>query len=201
MNCTKPAFVCRYLNKKSKFSILSDLIFVVIIALLIYPGTRKEVAAFFIRLVSLPPSSLDKNEQFSLNQETRHWKIYDLSLHAYSFEQLNDKPVFLNVWATWCPPCIAELPGILDIYDDFKERVHFVLVSNESPNTVKSFLQKNNYDQHPFYLYRRLPGQLQTESIPTTYIITKEGKVILMKKGSARWSSGKIRKLLKRLSE
>jgi len=46
-----------------------------------------------------------------------------------------------------------------------------------------------------------LPHDLKTESIPTTYIIDKSGVVVVSKKGSARWSSDKIRKLLKNLSD
>jgi thiol-disulfide isomerase/thioredoxin len=201
MKCEKLAFLCNYFKKKSIFSIFFDLVFVVIIVLLVNPGTRTDVAAFFIKLTSLPPSTLDTDEQFELSDEAKNWKIYDYKLHPISLEELNDKPVFLNIWATWCPPCIAELPGILDVYQDYKDKVHFVLISNESPDKVKSFLDKNKYDKHPFYFYQRLPGDLQTKSIPTTYIIDKAGKVVLEKKGSARWSSGKIRKLLDGLSD
>ena len=201
MKCEKPAYICKYFQKKSLFSIFFDAVFIVVIALLIYPGTRSDVAAFFIRLTSLPPSTLDKNERFTLSQETEKWKLYDYSLHPYTFKQLNDKPVFLNIWATWCPPCIAELPGIMKVYEEYKTKVNFVLVTNEQPDKVKLFLKKNNYDFHPFFFYQYLPHDLKTESIPTTYIIDKSGVVVVSKKGSARWSSDKIRKLLKNLSD
>ena len=201
IHCKKPAFICNYFKKKSIFSIFFDFVFVVILALLIYPGTRKDVAAFFIRLTSLPPSTLDKDEQFTISENTKEWKIYDYTLHPHTFKEVNEKPVFLNVWATWCPPCIAELPGILEVYDDFKDKVNFVLVTNESPDKVKSFLGKNKYKSSPFYFYERLPEDFETESIPSTFIIDKKGVVVLDKKGAARWSSGKIRKLLESLTD
>ncbi len=201
MNCTKPAFICNYFKKKSLFSIFFDAVFVIILILLIYPGTRKDVAAFFIRMTSLPPSSLDKDEQFKISAEAEEWKIYDYTLHPHVFKTLNDKPVFLNIWATWCPPCIAELPGIMEVYNDYKDKVNFVIVTNESPEKVKPFLLKNKYDPQPFFFYQRLPRDFQTESIPTTYILDKNGVVVVSKKGSARWGSGKIRKLLDSLSE
>ena len=200
-DCKKPVFICNYFKKKSLFSIIFDFIFVVIVALLIYPGTRKDVAAFFIRLTSLPPSTLDADEQFALDDNAENWSIYDLSLQQKALKDFENKPVFVNIWATWCPPCIAELPGIMDLYKDYKDKVNFLIISNEPPEKVKSFLKKNNFDDKPFYIYNRLPVIFKTESIPTTFVIDKNKTVILKKKGSARWSSDKIRNLLNKLSE
>ncbi|RLD86814.1 MAG: TlpA family protein disulfide reductase [Bacteroidetes bacterium] len=199
MKCTKPAFFCNYLKKKKPLSIFFDFVFVVILILLINPGTRKDVAAFFIRLTSLPPSTLDADEQFTVSHQSEQWNVYNLSLHPVSLETLNEKPVFVNIWATWCPPCIAELPSILDVYETYGDRVNFMLVSNEGSEKVKSFLLKNNYNKAPFYLYDRLPVEFQTESIPTTFILDKNGKVVLKKKGAARWNTGKIKNLLDEL--
>ncbi len=199
MKCTKPAFFCNYLKKKKPLSIFFDVVFVVILVLLINPGTRKDVAAFFIRLTSLPPSTLDADEQFTMSSQSEQWNVYDLSLHPVSLQQLNNKPVFVNIWATWCPPCIAELPSILDVYETYGDRVNFILVSSEGSEKVKSFLAKNKYTEAPFYLYDRLPVEFQTESIPTTFILDKNGKVVLKKKGAARWNTGKIKKLLDEL--
>ena len=200
MNCTKPAFVCNYFKKKKPLTIFFDLVFVVLIALLIYPGTRKDVAAFFIRLTSLPPSTLDNNEQFVISKQSKNWKVYDMSAKTISLNELNNnKPVFVNIWATWCPPCIAELPAIMELYDAYGDKVSFVLATGESPEKVKAFLLKNNYNNSPFYFYRNLPVEFQTESIPTTFIVDKSGKVVLVKKGAARWNSGKIKELLNSL--
>ena len=120
-------------------------------------------------------------------------------MHPVTLEKLNEKPVFVNVWATWCPPCIAELPSIIDVYETYGDRVNFVLATNEGSEKVKSFLEKNKYNSAPFYLYDRLPVEFKTESIPTTFILDKNGKVVLKKKGAARWNTGKIKKLLNEL--
>lgn len=184
------------MKKKKPLSIFFDVVFVILIALLIYPGTRKEVAAFFIRLTSLPPSSLDSDEQFVISKQSEQWKVYDLSQHPVTLKTLNSKPVFVNIWATWCPPCIAELPAILELYESYGDRVNFVLASNEQEEKIDAFLKKNNYNKTPFYIYSRLPLELKTESIPTTYILDSNGKVVLIKKGAARWNSGKIKRLL-----
>jgi len=196
MNCVKPAFICNYFKKKKPLSIFFDVVFVIVIALLIYPGTRKDVAAFFIRLTSLPPSSLNSNEQFMMSKQSEQWKIYDLSQHPVTLQTLNSKPVFVNIWATWCPPCIAEMPAIIELYKTYGNKVNFVLASNENTEKITAFIKKNNYDKTPFYQYNHLPLEFKTESIPTTYILDSKGKVVLIKKGAARWNSDKIKRLL-----
>jgi len=89
------------------------------------------VASFFIRLTSFPPSTLNNDEQFSINDQTKAWQINDMEGNQVSFGSLNNKPVFINFWATWCPPCVAELPGIADLYEKYHDEVNFVIVSNE----------------------------------------------------------------------
>jgi hypothetical protein len=87
----------------------------------------------------------------------------------------------------------------MELYNTYGDKVSFVLATGESPEKVKAFLLKNNYNNSPFYFYRNLPVEFQTESIPTTFIVDKSGKVVLVKKGAARWNSGKIKELLNSL--
>ena len=191
--------VNNYLTKKKWYSILSDAVFVIIITLLIIPSTRTEVASFFIRLTSLPPSTLDSDEQFSISHQAQSWQIYDMQGNQVSFDSLNRKPVFLNFWATWCPPCIAELPGIADLYEKYHNDVNFIIVSAESRAKVRAFAKKKNFNQLPFYQNKTLPSDFSSQSIPTTFIINKEGVVVVSKKGSARWNSGSIEDVIEQL--
>ena len=192
-------YISNYFTKKKWYSILSDAVFVIIITLLIVPSTRTDVAAFFIRLTSFSPSTLDKSEQYSINNQARTWQLYDMDGNDVVFESLNDKPIFLNFWATWCPPCIAELPGISKLHEKYKDNVNFVLVSSESRAKVRAFAKKNNFDQLLFYQNRNVPSLFSSQSIPTTFIISKDGVIVLSKKGVARWNSGSIEEVLDEL--
>ncbi len=187
------------MTKKKWYSILSDAVFVIIITLLIIPSTRTEVASIFIRLTSLPPSTLDSDEQFSISYQAQSWQIYDMQGNQVSFDSLNNKPVFLNFWATWCPPCIAELPGIADLYEKYHNDVNFIIVSAESRAKVRAFAKKNNFYELPFYQNTTLPSDFSSQSIPTTFIINKEGIVVVSKKGAARWNSGSIEEVMEQL--
>ena len=115
------------------------------------------------------------------------------------FSSLNEKPVFLNFWATWCPPCVAEMPGIIELHEKYKNEVNFILVSNESAEKVLSFAKKHNFDEDLFYQNTSLPAIFSSQSIPTTFIISREGMVVVSEKGAARWNSSRTEEVIKKL--
>lgn len=188
-----------YFRKKKPLSIFFDGVFVILVILMLIPSTRKQLSSFIIRTTSLPASAMDDDEQYTISSQTRSWKLYDYHGNEYLFDELTDKPVFLNMWATWCPPCIAELPGIVELYRNNSETANFILVSNEDPEVVKAFAEKNGYNDLPFYYTASTPADFESQSIPTTFIINRQGKVMLKKKGAARWNSDKTTQLLKQL--
>ena len=192
-------YIKNYFKKKKPFSIFTDFLFIIFIILLIIPGTRKEVSSFLIRLTSLPPSELSTDSQFKINDETINWKFYDMQGNTVSFASLQDKPVFLNFWATWCPPCIGELPGIKELHDNYKDKVHFVLATNENPEKVKAFADKQGYGDLPFYINTSTPADFASESIPATFVINRNGMIVINKKGAARWNSDKMKKIIDEL--
>ncbi len=188
-----------YYKKRKPFAIATDILFWGLILLLIIPTTRVTVTSFFIRLTSFAPSGLSADKQYTLSENTKKWEMTDMSGKMVVFSGFMDKPVFVNFWATWCPPCRAELPGIQKLYEQYKNKVNFLLLSDEPQAKIKTFAAKYHYDDMPFYRYRYVPQDFSTRSIPTTFIISKQGKVILTKRGAARWESDKVKKLLDNL--
>ena len=192
-------YFTNYFRKRKPFAFFTDFLFWGLIILLIIPATRVPVSAFFIRLTSFAPSELATGKQYTISDNTRAWTLTDLSGKTIRFSDQLDKPVFVNIWATWCPPCRAELPGIQKLYEQYKGKVRFLLLSDEPPEKVRAFAHEHQYNDLPFYRYRYMPQDFATKSIPATFIISKKGKVVLTKKGAARWDSGKVKKLLDNL--
>ena len=91
-----------------------------------------------------------------------------------------NKPVFINFWATWCPPCRMEMPGLQSLYEEYRDKVDFVMINlGETRETIEDFLVENElytfpigYDVNDTYGLR-----FGIIGIPTTYIIDKN-KVI-----------------------
>lgn len=121
---------------------------------------------------------------------------------SVSFESFKGEVVFLNFWATWCPPCIAEMPDIQRLYDQQKENVQFVMISvDKEPEKAKAFIDRKEYTFPVFFLNGSLPKGYDIHSIPTTYVLDKEGQIQVENHGMAKYNSTAFNKLLHQLSE
>ena len=173
----------------------SDIIFIVIIALFIIPQTRQPIQiALHSVLSKFGPSVIDKVDREKVSYSS--WRLRDLNGNELNFLDTKGKVVFINLWATWCPPCIAEFQNIQDLYNDYKNDVVFLLVSDESLATIKKFLDKKGYDIPIFSPLSNYPDDINPRSIPRTYIIDKEGNIVVDKKGAANWNSDTVRNQL-----
>ncbi|WP_116125858.1 TlpA family protein disulfide reductase [Lewinella sp. IMCC34183] len=112
---------------------------------------------------------------------------------------LTGKVVFLNLWASWCPPCLAEMPNINALYADYAgdERVAFVLLNVEADFTKGvDYVRRHGYDFPVYHLRGNLPEELRSGTLPTTYVISPDGEVVVAHEGMARYDTRKFRALL-----
>lgn len=172
----------------------SNLLFVVALFLLVYSPTREWV----LRQIAFAPSVVEVEKADKI--DTYQWKLKGVNTTDIDFQDTKGKVVFVNFWATWCPPCRAEMPMIHKLYKDYKNKVIFILVTNENSEKVTPFFNKNDY-HFPVYNSLSNPPMLftKTNSIPATYLIDKNGFVRMAKTGAANWNSDKVRKLIDQL--
>lgn len=96
------------------------------------------------------------------------------------------KPVYLNFWATWCPPCVREMPYMNELYPKYKDKMDFVIASvDEKETDVVTFQKKNNY-QFPIYYAKNseVASAYQLQGIPTSVLIDGQGNIITVHVGS-----------------
>lgn len=121
-----------------------------------------------------------------------------------SLANFDGEVVFMNIWATWCPPCIAEMPSINKLYQQFGEsdNVKFVLVSMDDEfEKAKQFMEKRGFDM-PIYHYRtKVPGTYESNVIPTTYVISGDGRLMMEKQGLAKYDTPEFEQFLRDLAE
>lgn len=117
---------------------------------------------------------------------------------SISTESLKGKTVFVNLWATWCPPCVAEMPGIESLYSQTgNEQNAFVLISlDDDFETAKAWMAKKGF-KTPIYYTRELPELFQVGSIPTTFIFDKNGKIVFKAVGGDNYNTPRFQKLMK----
>ena len=115
-----------------------------------------------------------------------NFKLKDLNGKDLSLSDFKGKKVFLNFWASWCPPCKAEMPDIEKLYSQSKDPNLVILLVNigEDKNTVQSFIDKQKYNFTVLLdLKQSTALQYNITAIPTSFFINKEGIIVDIVKG------------------
>jgi thiol-disulfide isomerase/thioredoxin len=148
-----------------------------------------------------------KTGLFNAGAELEPEEAFDFNFKAttpagapLSMDSLANKVIFLNLWATWCGPCRAEMPTIQTLYSSIdRSNIAFVMLSIDkkgSEKKVTDYIAKNRYT-FPVYILNGAPSeQLRVPSIPTTFIISKDGKVVRKEVGMTNFNTEKFKKFL-----
>jgi thiol-disulfide isomerase/thioredoxin len=122
-----------------------------------------------------------------LSERLQKIKMTDLKGRALTLQELAGKPVFLNFWATWCGPCISEMQSIESVYQQFKNDIVFLAVSNEDPVAIRSFMEKNKFTFEVAHLNMDyIDAYIVT--MPTTLLIDASGRLIAEEEGFRDWT-------------
>ncbi|OVE55762.1 TlpA family protein disulfide reductase [Chryseobacterium mucoviscidosis] len=105
--------------------------------------------------------------------------------------QLRGKVVFINFWASWCPPCRAEFPSVQKFYDAYKTNQNLVFLTVNLDDEIilgKKYLQKEKFSIPFLVPDSSIPKELYSGSLPTTIILDKTGKIRMHHSGMADYS-------------
>lgn len=172
----------------------SNILFILFIILLLVPQTRKPIQVTLNRLIAFSPSEISEEKRDVL--ENYDWRLSDLEGNMTDFNNSRGEVTLINLWATWCPPCIAEMPSFQKLYDDYGDKVDFYFISSEEEDKLLHFLDKKEYDLPIYQPFSSTPQQLRSNSLPTTYLISRSGEIVVAKKGAANWNDRSFRQLL-----
>ena len=119
-------------------------------------------------------------------------KLVDLENNPVDIKSFAGKKIFLNFWATWCKPCILEMPSIeraekLLSNDDFV----FLIASDESVGRIKRFMATRDFDLQFVRLETPFPD-IGILSLPTTLIIDPTGKIVMNQIGAMEWDTPEV---------
>lgn len=113
-------------------------------------------------------------------------KLKELDDQPINLAQYEGKTVFINFWATWCKPCIQEMPTIANVKERLKnENLIFLLASNEDRSQIEKFIKKRKYNFH--YVHLENLEALNIQALPTTFIYNKEGRLKFSETGFRMW--------------
>lgn len=143
-------------------------------------------------------AAVSEKETIDFNYD---FSIKDLEGNKINFGQFKDKVVFLNLWATWCGPCRAEMPTIQKLYEKMADdpNVVFVMLSidkdKDLPKVVR-YLKDKGYTFDGYMPSGYLTEQINVPSIPTTFIISKKGKILSKEVGTTNFNTNRFYKFL-----
>jgi thiol-disulfide isomerase/thioredoxin len=185
------------LSRKVRKEVSEWLIFLGILFLIYITGGHVVLQRMILQTGIFNPNT---SQPIALGEASYELKLQDLSGKVYSLSDFKGKTIFFNFWATWCPPCLAEMPDIEQLYQKVdKDKVIFVMLTvDEDPAKVEAFLAKNNYSFPVYFLASALPEVYYHNSIPRTYVISPKGKIITKHIGMTNYNTSSFKSFLER---
>jgi thiol-disulfide isomerase/thioredoxin len=136
------------------------------------------------------------------------WNLLDLNGNVVPFSQFRGKAVLLNFWATWCAPCLEEMPALSKLTEDDRLKdVAFVAVAlDDDPVRLRSFVTKKRI-QIPVFMLTQVPPatfldpkQPDQMATPATFLIAPDGRIATSQHGPAQWDDPSVVEFLQKLS-
>ena len=131
------------------------------------------------------------------------WPLLDVSEKPVDFAQFRGRTVVLNLWATWCPPCRAEMPALARLADDPRIKAKGIAVvcvsTDQSAATLRDFLAAKKWGM-TMLRATSLPPVYATEGIPATFVISPKGKIVASVLGAAGWDDPSVVSFLEKLA-
>lgn len=143
---------------------------------------RFVILAAVLTLLSYTGVWADDASDLSKGSVAPAWKLQDLDGKTVSSEDFKGKVVILDFWATWCGPCRAEIPGLIDLQAKYQKQGLVVIgisLDEGGVETVKPFVKKAGLN----YAVTLADNKVQqafggVDAIPLTFVIDRQGRIV-----------------------
>lgn len=169
-----------------------------IVALIYITGLHTEVlgtlqrAMLWTGFFNADPSKVETTRGPRLAQDDYHFRMQTIKGQTISLGDFKGDVIFINLWASWCPPCVAEMPTIQTLKNNIGSRddIHFLLISlDQEREKAVVFMKSKEFDIPYYFPASGIPSKLSSPYLPTTYVISKKGRIVYKKEGIADYSS------------
>lgn len=127
------------------------------------------------------------------------FSVQDVTGKTINLQSLRGKKVFVNLWASWCPPCRREMPSIEKLSKAVDQnKVAFVMLSlDDNFDKAKAFVKRQQLSLPVYYPAENLPVMFNVQSIPTTFIFDETGKLVQRIDGGDDYNTDAYKSLFK----
>lgn len=163
----------------------------IVLAFLLFNMNARTFVMQQLFKIGLFAPDIDQNKKLDAVNTDISFKKVDGTI--VSLSELKGKVVFLNFWATWCPPCVAEMPSIQKLYEQTNNDIEFIMLDvDHQEERSLNFLKKHNYTFPLFFPASAIPESIFDGTLPTTLVIDKQGNIVYRHKGIADYSNKKF---------
>ncbi len=168
---------------------------VFIVAMLVNPNVKAYVIQGLMKVGLFQPSVPSKDvivAQTNLENAAPNVVFANASGERIQLADLKGKVVFINFWATWCPPCIAEMPSINSLYKKYESNNNIIFLMVDADGDLKksvNFISKGGFDLPVYIPASEIPESMFGSSLPTTVVLNKQGQIVFHHEGSADYQN------------
>ncbi|WP_316750431.1 TlpA disulfide reductase family protein [Pedobacter gandavensis] len=189
----------------NKSNVINVLMGALILVVLFVPSAKALMIQGLMKVgLFAPDTSIEHRKAMETEQPASlaGIKFKDAAGKELDLGDLKGKVIFINFWATWCPPCLAEMPSVNKLYEQFKTDpdVVFIMVDADSDfPKAKKYMDRKGYQMPVFAVASRIPQQLFAGSLPTTVVLDKHGRISYHEVGAADYANKKFIDFIKQL--
>ncbi len=161
------------------YSVKIGAVILILIGIMMFTGKGNSISNY---VSPIAQNETAKEEKEDAKNPPLTFALYDQNEQLVSFEDLRGKIIFLNFWATWCPPCVAELGHIQELSEQYKESKDVVILTTVLPgdrgvskHDILDFIEENGYTMPVLFDDGTLFGYFGINSFPTTLMINRDG--------------------------
>jgi thiol-disulfide isomerase/thioredoxin len=187
------------INEKIKQGLSGWAMPLLVIGILYATGLHTEVIGavqkvFLATGISQPDTSLPTSEGTETDRSRLlpyTFTLTDINGAKVEASHFKNKVLFINHWATWCPPCVAEMPNIQRLYNKVDtNKVEFIMISfDKDPEKARKFMKRKGHTFPIYFMAGPLPAELDSDVIPTTFVIAPDGRIVTKKEGMADYDT------------
>ncbi len=194
-------------QKKKLFTvsnIITAILLIFIGAMLFSADFKGKVMGGLMKVGLFQPSVPTDLPEETSNLSALNFRVSDSEGNFIELADLDNKVIFINFWATWCPPCKAEMPTINELYNNHKnnpDAVFLMVDVDNKPEKSLQYISDMQFDLPVHFPASSIPQELFKGSLPTTIVIDKAGRIIFNHEGMADFSNAQFGDFFEKLLE